>query len=189
MVLAATDAAFAERVALALHTPHFRVYANADLVGVEVGGAVKNVMAIAAGVADGLGFGHNARAALVTRGLAEITRLAVALGGQAPTLTGLAGLGDLMLTCTGDLSRNRKVGLLLAEGRPLPAILATLGHVAEGVPTTRETLRRARLAQVDMPIAEGVYVMLFDQQSPAEVVRTLLEREPKTEHGARLRGA
>ena len=189
VVLAATDAAFAERVALALHTPHFRVYANADLVGVEVGGAVKNVMAIAAGVADGLGFGHNARAALVTRGLAEITRLAVALGGQAPTLTGLAGLGDLMLTCTGDLSRNRKVGLLLAEGRPLPAILATLGHVAEGVPTTRETLRRARLAQVDMPIAEGVYVMLFDQQSPAEVVRTLLEREPKTEHGARLRGA
>ena len=181
VVLAATDAAFAERVALALHTPHFRVYANADLVGVEVGGAVKNVMAIAAGVADGLGFGHNARAALVTRGLAEITRLAVALGGQAPTLTGLAGLGDLMLTCTGDLSRNRKVGLALAQGKSLAVIIEELGHVAEGVRCAQAVRSLAARLGVDMPITNAVAGVLFDGVSAREMSMRLLARDSKQE--------
>jgi glycerol-3-phosphate dehydrogenase (NAD(P)+) len=156
------------------------------LVGVEVGGAVKNVMAIAAGVADGLHCGHNARAALLTRGLAEISRLAQALGGQAATLMGLSGLGDLILTCTGNLSRNRRVGMLLAEGRSLDDVLASLGHVAEGVPTARETLARARALGVDMPITAGVCAMLFGQASPQQVVDTLLERAPKAEDGSEL---
>jgi glycerol-3-phosphate dehydrogenase (NAD(P)+) len=136
VTIAARDIEFARHWVQALHNNRLRLYANDDLVGAEVGGAVKNVMAIAAGVADGMGFGLNARAALITRGLAEITRLGVALGGRRDTFMGLAGLGDLVLTCTGDLSRNRRVGLLLAEGKTLPDILAALGHVAEGVSTT-----------------------------------------------------
>ncbi|WP_333699540.1 NAD(P)H-dependent glycerol-3-phosphate dehydrogenase [Rivihabitans pingtungensis] len=186
IALALNHGGEARRLARALHTRCLRIYANQDLVGVEVGGAVKNVMAIAAGVADGLHCGHNARAALLTRGLAEISRLAQALGGQAATLMGLSGLGDLILTCTGNLSRNRRVGMLLAEGRSLDDVLASLGHVAEGVPTARETLARARALGVDMPITAGVCAMLFGQASPQQVVDTLLERAPKAEDGSEL---
>jgi glycerol-3-phosphate dehydrogenase (NAD(P)+) len=139
----------------ALHGDAMRIYRSADVVGVEVGGAVKNVLAIATGIADGLGLGLNARAALVTRGLAEMTRLGTALGAQAATFMGLSGLGDLVLTATGDLSRNRRVGLGLAEGRPLDRILAEIGHVAEGVRSAPLVLRRAHARGVEMPIAEA----------------------------------
>jgi len=153
-------------------------------VGVEVGGAVKNVMAIAAGISDGLGFGYNARAALITRGLAEITRLGLALGGRPETFMGLTGAGDLILTCTGDLSRNRTVGLRLATGAKLDAILAELGHTAEGVSTAREVLRLAEKVGVDMPITRAVCQVLFDGLSPGLAVEDLLAREPKAEnHG------
>src|SRR5690606_11207619 len=143
ITLASRDPAFIERWLPILHQPLLRVYANNDLVGAEIGGAIKNVIAIAAGVSDGMGFGLNARAALITRGLAEIARLAVALGGRPETLMGLAGMGDLILTCTGDLSRNRQVGLALAQGKTLDDILRELGHVAEGVSTAREAARLA----------------------------------------------
>lgn len=179
--LAATDGAFARETAKALHGGSLRIYANDDLVGVEVGGAVKNVMAIATGVCDGLGLGHNARAALVTRGLAEISRLGVALGGKRETFLGLAGMGDLMLTCTGDLSRNRRVGLALAEGKQLPHILAELGHVAEGVPTAREVARLAGQLGVDMPISQAVAAVLEGKLSAADAVAGLLARDPKEE--------
>lgn len=188
VTLAMTHPAQARQLARQLHTRLLRLYANDDLTGVEVGGAVKNVMAIAAGVADGLQCGHNARAALLTRGLAEISRLTLALGGQPATLMGLSGLGDLILTCTGNLSRNRRVGMLLAEGRTLDDILASLGHVAEGVPTARETLARAQALGVDMPITAGVCAMLFEQASPHAVVAALLERAPKAEDGSGLLG-
>lgn len=184
VTIASENEAFARKVAKELHCPRLRLYANHDLIGVEVGGAVKNVMAIATGVADGLGFGMNARAALITRGLAEITRLAMALGASPQTMMGLAGMGDLMLTCTGGLSRNRQVGLLLAEGRALDAILQTLGHVAEGVPTAREVLAMAERLQVDMPITAAVCGMLFHGASPQAVVEELLSRSPKAESGA-----
>ena len=170
ITLASDDSAFAIATAARLHCPRFRVYANDDLIGVEVGGAVKNVMAIAAGVSDGLGFGHNARAALITRGLSEITRLATALGGKPATLMGLAGLGDLLLTTTGDLSRNRQVGLKLAEGKPLEQVLLELGHVAEGVPTTREVQAKAERLGVDMPITAAVCAMLFHGKAPMQGV-------------------
>ena len=158
-----------------------RIYAHDDVVGVEVGGALKNVMAIATGVSDGLGYGNNARAALITRGLAEVSRLAEAFGARPSTLMGLAGLGDLVLTCTGELSRNRTVGLLLAQGKHLDTILAELGHVAEGVPTTREVAALAERHGVDMPITRAVHAMLFEHASPDAVVTSLLAREPKTE--------
>jgi glycerol-3-phosphate dehydrogenase (NAD(P)+) len=150
-------------------------------VGVELGGAVKNVIAIAAGIADGLGLGHNARAALITRGLAEIVRLGTALGGRGETFMGLAGLGDLVLTCTGQLSRNREVGVRLAGGQPLPAILEALGHVAEGVHSAAEVRRRARALGVDMPIVEAVCGVLFEGAAPDAAVRQLLAREPRAE--------
>ena len=158
-----------------------RVYESDDIVGVEIGGAVKNVLAIAAGASDGLGFGHNARAALVTRGLAETGRLSAALGGSRETLMGLAGLGDLVLTCTGNLSRNRRVGLALAEGRDLADILGDLGHVAEGVPAARAVRKLARVHGVDMPICEAVDRVLNEGLSPRQAVLELLRREPRAE--------
>jgi glycerol-3-phosphate dehydrogenase (NAD(P)+) len=182
VALASTDDAFAVDAARQLHSPRLRIYSSDDLVGAEVGGAVKNVIAIAAGVADGLAFGHNARAALITRGLAEITRLGVQLGGRLETFMGLAGAGDLILTCTGDLSRNRRVGLMLAENRPLRDILHEIGHVAEGVYTARSVQRLARQHGIEMPITEAVCRLLFDGCAAAAVVEELLSREPKAEH-------
>ena len=179
--LASRDGDFARTVAAELHGSRFRLYANEDLVGAEVGGAVKNVMAIAAGISDGLGFGLNARAALMTRGLAEIARLGVALGGKAGTFMGLAGMGDLILTCTGDLSRNRRVGLELVKGRGLEDILAELGHVVEGVSTAREVARLAAAKGIDMPITEAVDTILSRGERAADVVERLLSRDPKVE--------
>jgi glycerol-3-phosphate dehydrogenase (NAD(P)+) len=179
--LAANNAEFAHATALALHSPRFRIYANDDLPGVEVGGAVKNVMAIATGICDGLGLGLNARAALITRGLAEIARLGEALGGKPQTFMGLAGMGDLILTCTGDLSRNRRVGLALAAGKTLPQILADLGHVAEGVSTAREVARLATQLGIDMPITQGVDAILHRNEPAAAAVEKLLSRDPTSE--------
>jgi glycerol-3-phosphate dehydrogenase (NAD(P)+) len=182
MVLAAADAHWAKHWVEQLHQPRLRLYAHDDVVGAEVGGALKNVIAIAAGVADGLGCGLNARAALITRGLAEITRLARALGGRDETLMGLAGMGDLILTTTGQLSRNRRVGLMLATGKPLAEILAELGHVAEGVPTTRAAVALAHRHGIELPIAEAVHRLLFEPGITAEdVLETLLARDPKFE--------
>jgi glycerol-3-phosphate dehydrogenase (NAD(P)+) len=181
LTLAARDAAFAREAAALVHGGRMRVYYSADLVGVEIGGAVKNVMAIAAGISDGLGLGHNARAALITRGLAEITRLGAALGGSAETFMGLAGAGDLILTATGDLSRNRRVGLQLAQGLPLPKILEDLGHVAEGVYTAREVAKLARTRGVDMPVTEAVNLVLEGKLAPKAAVEQLLARDPKRE--------
>jgi glycerol-3-phosphate dehydrogenase (NAD(P)+) len=158
-----------------------RIYSSDDVVGVEVGGAVKNVMALAAGICDGLKLGHNARAALITRGLAEMARLGVALGGRAETLMGLTGMGDLLLTATGDLSRNRTVGLKLAAGGTLSEILAALGHVAEGVPTTRETRALAVKLGVEMPITDAVYRILFEGLSAHAAVTQLLARDARSE--------
>jgi glycerol-3-phosphate dehydrogenase (NAD(P)+) len=179
--LAANNAEFARTTALALHSPRLRIYANDDLPGVEVGGAVKNVMAIATGICDGLGLGLNARAALITRGLAEIARLGEALGGKPQTFMGLAGMGDLILTCTGDLSRNRRVGLALATGKTLPQILADLGHVAEGVSTAREVARLATQLGIDMPITQAVDAILHRNEPAAAAVEKLLSRDPKSE--------
>lgn len=181
ITLASADADFARRSALELHSARLRIYANDDLPGVEVGGAVKNVMAIATGICDGLGFGHNARAALMTRGLAEVARLGVALGGQPNTFMGLAGMGDLILTCTGDLSRNRRVGLGLAAGKTLPQILADLGHVAEGVGTAREVARLAETLAIEMPITQAVEAILYRGLPAAEAAEALLSRDPKPE--------
>ena len=182
LVVASTDAAFARDLAAHLRSETLRAYDSADIVGVEVGGAIKNVLAIAAGACDGLRFGQNARAALITRGLAEATRLAVAMGGDARTLMGLAGLGDLVLTCTGDLSRNRRVGLALAAGEPLAAILASLGHVAEGVPAARAARALAAHHRLDLPIADAVYRVLYEELPPRRAVEALLAREPKSEN-------
>ena len=179
--VAATDAELAERAAQLLRGDAFRAYVSDDLTGVETGGAVKNVLAIAAGISDGLGFGHNARAALITRGLAETGRLSAALGGKRETLMGLAGLGDLVLTCTGDLSRNRRVGLGLARGAPLAAILAGLGHVAEGVAAARAVHALAAGLGIDMPICEAVYGVLHEDVAPRQAVESLLAREPARE--------
>lgn len=184
ITLAAPDAAFAEATARALHGPRLRLYSSDDLIGVEVGGAVKNVIAIAAGVCDGLGLGLSARAALITRGLAEITRLGVRLGGRTGTFLGLSGAGDLILTCTGDLSRNRRVGLGLARGMSLPAILEQLGHVAEGVPTAYEVRGLAQRMGVDMPVTEAVCRLLNGEVTAAQAVEQLLNRDPKAEDRA-----
>ena len=181
VALASRDGVFARNVAAELHGPRLRLYANDDVVGAEIGGAVKNVMAIAAGISDGLGFGYNARAALITRGLAEMARLGVAFGGQPGTFMGLAGMGDLILTCTGDLSRNRRVGLELAKGRTLKDILAELGHVAEGVSTAKEVARLAASRGIDMPITSAVDAILHSGESALDVVERLLSRDPKVE--------
>ena len=181
LTLASRDAAFAREAAATLHGGRMRVYYSSDLVGVEIGGAVKNVMAIAAGISDGLGLGLNARAALITRGLAEMARLGAAMGGSGETLFGLAGAGDLILTATGDLSRNRRVGLELAQGRPLTDILANLGHVAEGVRSAKEVARLAKAKAVDMPVSDAVNAVLERRLSPAQAVELLLSRDPKKE--------
>lgn len=179
--LAANEPAFAREAARQLHSTRLRIYANDDLVGVEVGGAVKNVLAIATGVCDGLGLGLNSRAALMTRGLAEIARLGLALGAERQTFMGLAGMGDLILTCTGDLSRNRRVGLALAQDKSLPQILEELGHVAEGVYTAREVDRLAAKLGVEMPISAAVAAVLDGRLTAAQAVEQLMARDPKEE--------
>jgi len=181
LTLASADAGFAARAAAQLHGGRLRVYHSDDVVGVEIGGAVKNVLAIAVGICDGLGLGQNARAALITRGLAELARLGVALGGRAETVMGLTGAGDLILTATGDLSRNRRVGLELARGKPLQAIIADLGHVAEGVRSAQATLSRARGCSVEMPITAAVDAVLGGRATPQQAVELLLARDPRAE--------
>jgi glycerol-3-phosphate dehydrogenase (NAD(P)+) len=170
-----------EALVAAFHSPSLRIYANEDIVGVEVGGAVKNVLAIATGLCDGLDLGLNARAALITRGLAEMTRLGLALGAKSETFMGLSGLGDLVLTATGDLSRNRKVGLLLAQGLTLAQAVASLGHVAEGVYSARTVLWRAQSLGVDMPITQAVVALLDGHLSAREAVQALMGRNPRGE--------
>ncbi len=182
LVAASADATLGEQAVATLHSENLRVYTSRDPVGVEVGGAVKNVLAIATGIADGMDLGLNARAALITRGLAEMTRLGVALGAQAETFTGLSGLGDLVLTATGDLSRNRRVGILLARGIPLPQILRELGHVAEGVYSAPLVLRRAQARQVDMPITQAVVEVIEHRLTPRQAVDQLMGREARPEH-------
>ncbi|RJG04901.1 NAD(P)-dependent glycerol-3-phosphate dehydrogenase [Noviherbaspirillum cavernae] len=181
LTVASDSAALRDAVVSAVHGGNLRVYSSDDLIGVEVGGAVKNILAIATGVVDGMGLGLNARAALITRGLAEITRLGIALGGRLETFMGLTGVGDLILTCTGDLSRNRKVGLGLAQGKPLDAIVAELGHVAEGVRCAQAVRTLAQERGVDMPIASAVAAVLFDGESPRDLVGRLLSRDPRDE--------
>jgi glycerol-3-phosphate dehydrogenase (NAD(P)+) len=182
LTLAARDAGFAKRLARELHQPTLRVYYSADIAGVEISGAVKNVLAIAAGISDGLDLGLNARAALITRGLAELARLGTALGGRPETFMGLAGAGDLILTCTGDLSRNRRVGQLVAKGEPLEAALKQLGHVAEGVYSARAVEALAAEKGVDMPITRAVCAVLFRGASAGEAARQLLSRDPREEN-------
>ena len=181
ITLAAADGGFAGSMAQALHNARLRIYANQDVVGAEVGGAVKNVMAIAAGISDGMGFGLNARAALITRGLAEISRLGMALGGRMETFMGLAGMGDLILTCTGDLSRNRRVGLELAKGLSLEQILRELGHTAEGVSSAREVTLLAGRLGIEMPITQAVHSVLYEAVPASQAVEQLLSRDTRPE--------
>lgn len=181
LTIASSSAGLRERVVAAVHGGNIRVYSSDDLIGVEVGGAVKNILAIATGVADGLGLGLNARAALMTRGLAEISRLGIALGGRAETFMGLTGVGDLILTCTGDLSRNRQVGLGLAQGKPLDVIVAELGHVAEGVRCAQAVRELAAERGIEMPITAAVAGVLFDGDSARDMVVRLLARDPRDE--------
>ena len=171
----------AKVLAARLHNDSFRTYTSDDVIGVEVGGAVKNVLAIAAGIADGLGLGANTRAALITRGLAEMMRLGAALGGQRDTFMGLAGLGDLVLTCTDDQSRNRRLGLALARHTPFETALRDIGQIVEGVPTAREVMRLAKSHKIEMPISEQVYCVLHEGKNPRAAVQSLLQREQKAE--------
>ena len=182
LVAASTHPEVRDALVQAFHGPLLRVYANDDIVGVETGGAVKNVLAIATGLCDGLGLGLNARAALITRGLAEMTRLGVALGARPETFMGLSGLGDLVLTATGDLSRNRRVGLLLAEGKTLQQAVDSLGHVAEGVYCARTVVQRAGLLGVEMPIAGAVVGLLDGRLNPREAVAALMGRQARVEN-------
>ena len=182
LVAASAHASVQQMLVNAFHSPSLRVYANEDIVGVEVGGAVKNVLAIATGLSDGLNLGLNARAALITRGLSEMTRLGLALGAKAETFMGLSGLGDLVLTSTGDLSRNRKVGLLLAQGMDLQQAVQSLGHVAEGVYSARTVVMRAQALGVDMPISQGVLALLEGKLKPTEAVAALMGRGAKDEN-------
>ena len=181
VVLASENEEWIKQLVHDLNSNVMRLYANDDVIGVAVGGAVKNVMAIATGLSDGLDYGLNARAALVTRGLAEITRLAVAMGAQPKTMMGLAGIGDLILTCTGALSRNRKVGLGLAEGKELHQVLREIGHVAEGVPTIDEVFEAACRYQIDMPITQILYQLVRKELPVEEVMERLMMREAKAE--------
>lgn len=182
VTIASHDAALAVRIQREFGSQSLRLYTNDDVVGVELGGAVKNVIAIAAGIVSGLGLGHNSAAALITRGIAETTRLAIACGGHSETLSGLSGIGDLVLTCTGSLSRNRTVGIELGKGRKLAAILAGLhGKVAEGVRTTSAALGLARRHQVEMPITEQVAAILQEDKSPLEAMRELMSRPGRVE--------
>ncbi len=177
VVIAAHDADVCAHVMKRFHRPYLRTYASDDVPGVECGGALKNVVAIAAGVVDGMGFGHNTRAALITRGLAEIAKVAMARGGSALTLAGLAGMGDLVLTCTGELSRNRTVGVELGKGRRLVDILASLGHVAEGVKTARSAYDLARRLGVEMPIVSEVHAILYEDKPAQQAAADLMARE------------
>lgn len=180
--IASNEARFAELMVDCLHNDWFRPYSSKDMVGVQLGGALKNALAIASGISDGLGFGANARAALLTRGLAEIMRLATQMGAQSETLTGLAGIGDLILTCTDNQSRNRRLGLLLASGKSLPEAQASIGQVVEGVKTAQTAYRLATKQQVEMPIIEQVYRVLYEGISPSEAVKALLTRDTKPEN-------
>lgn len=182
LTIGSANAALSERVVAAVHGGSIRVYSTDDLIGVEVGGAVKNILAIATGVVDGLGLGLNARAALITRGLAEISRLGAALGGRAETFMGLTGMGDLILTCTGDLSRNRRVGLGLASGKSLQLVVDELGHVAEGVRCVQAVRQLACAQQIDMPIVDAVARVLFEGETPQQMVQHLLAREARVEN-------
>ena len=181
VVAASTDHEYARLVAEALHGGNFRAYISDDIIGAELGGAAKNVLAIGTGVCDGMGLGLNARAALITRGLAEMTRLALALGGRQETLMGLSGMGDLVLTCTGDLSRNRRFGLALGKGLSIQQALDDIGQVVEGTKAAREVVRLGRQADVEMPIAEHVSAVLEGTISPAEGVKRLMSRDLKRE--------
>jgi glycerol-3-phosphate dehydrogenase (NAD(P)+) len=182
VAIASNDVELAERIQGEFSDPHFRVYRNEDMVGVELGGALKNVIAIAAGVCHGLNFGHNSIAALITRGLAEMTRLVVACGGKQESMAGLAGLGDLVLTCTGDLSRNRSVGVELGCGRKLSEIIAGMhGSVAEGIFTTNAAIGLARVRSVGMPITEQMHAILHDDKSPRDAIHELMTRRVKSE--------
>lgn len=181
VVVASRDAEAGRRIQEIFQTGYFRVYTNPDVVGVELGGALKNVVALAAGVAAGLGFGHNTMAALITRGLAEMRRLGLALGARKATFAGLAGMGDLVLTCTGELSRNRTVGYRLGRGASLSEILDDMSAVAEGVKTAEAVHELARRHGVEMPISEQVYAIVHEGRSPAEALRALMLRDPKPE--------
>ena len=185
LVAASAHALVRQAMVAAFHSPNLRIYANDDVVGVEVGGAVKNVLAIATGLCDGLQLGLNARAALITRGLMEMTRLGLALGARAETFMGLSGLGDLVLTSTGDLSRNRRVGLALSQGKTLDQAVAELGHVAEGVYCARTVVQRAQRLGIEMPIAQCVVALLDGRLQPAQAVAALMGREPGSELPAR----
>ena len=181
VVVASSNPESARKAQALFSRPYFRIYTNPDLLGVELGGATKNVMAIAAGTSDGLGFGHSSRAALITRGLAEMTRLGVKMGAEGRTFFGLTGMGDLVLTCTGDLSRNRRVGLELGKGKKLAAILGEMKMVAEGIRTAKALRELARKQQVEMPITEKVYKILYEGQNPREAVNELMSRDPRSE--------
>jgi glycerol-3-phosphate dehydrogenase (NAD(P)+) len=182
VTVASADSDLTLAVQQAFNDSRFRVYTNDDVIGVELGGALKNIIAIAAGVCDGLGLGHNSRAALITRGLAEVTRLVMACGGRLDTMAGLAGLGDLVLTCTGDLSRNRSVGVELGKGHKLPAIIAGMhGMVAEGVFTTKAAVGLARKKGVEMPITEQMCAILEDGKAPQQAIEELMTRAAKSE--------
>lgn len=181
ITVASSSSQFAREMAMLLHNSHFRAYTTDDMIGVQLGGATKNVLAIAAGVADGLGFGANARAALITRGLAEMMRLGLAMGGKPETLMGLAGVGDLILTCTDNQSRNRRFGLGLGKGLAREQAIAQIGQEIEGIATAGTVYRLAQTHGVDMPITEQTYRILYEGLAPAEAVRNLLLREPKPE--------
>jgi glycerol-3-phosphate dehydrogenase (NAD(P)+) len=182
ITIASEDSRLLEKVQQEFSDSAFRVYTNSDVIGVELGGALKNIIAIAAGICDGLGLGHNSAAALMTRGLAEMTRLAVASGGRAETMSGLAGLGDLVLTCTGGLSRNRSVGVELGRGKKLPEIIAGMhGMVAEGVFTTTAAVGLAHARRVEMPITEQMHAILHDGKSPRDAIQELMARSGKSE--------
>jgi len=181
VTIAATQQAFAEQLAQIMHSPYFRIYTSNDIVSVQVGGAVKNVLAIAAGIADGIGFGANTRAALVTRGIAEIIRLNNALGGQQQTLMGLAGLGDLILTCTDDQSRNRRFGIALGQGKDREQVINEIGQEVEGISAAKETYRLAKKYAIDMPITEQTYRVLYEGLAPLSAVQSLLQRDQKPE--------
>ncbi len=184
VVAASTDHAAAERVQLVLSSGVFRVYTNDDVTGVEIGGAIKNVMAVATGIAEGVGLGLNSRAALITRGLAETTRLGVALGARPETFAGLAGIGDLVLTCTGSLSRNRAVGVQVGKGEPLESVLAATESVAEGITSTDSARALAEREGVDMPIVTAIARILFEQQAPRDALADLMGRELRPERDA-----
>jgi len=181
VTIASTQQAFADELAEIMHSPHFRTYTTTDIISVQVGGAVKNVLAIAAGIADGIGFGANTRAALVTRGIAEISRLNNALGGQQETLMGLSGLGDLILTCTDNQSRNRRFGLALGQGKDRAAAIKEIGQEVEGVSAAKETYHLAKKHNIDMPITEQIYRVLYEDLAPLTAVQNLLQRDQKAE--------